>query len=270
MQNRNSLMFNPDADESPYHMPLVPTTSSNSTNPHGGIQQPKAISYASTRLPSPPPEADDPSTLIPPSPTRSRIDAAIAGVPYISMKEPEAEGPSGYSYVPTLPSPSPDQLGPAALKELMTMGTLLSTPRLLSSTRDGGDPAEGLDFEPTPFKINPPSKREQAGLRLSAKAGKSLREKAALLAGGGRTPRTKGDMAPPTAAFTPKRTANDLTPAARALLARTTAGKSGATPLRTGSGGGSGSGSSLGGGPKAAMERDLRKVKWTPSPVTRR
>lgn len=254
-------MFGPDADESPYHPPPATATPSDFTQSEG-VVKPKAISYSSTRLPSPPPE---PANHVPPSPTRSRIDAAIAGLPYKPSGEDgdeAAAGPNGYNYVPTLPSPSPDQLGPAALKELMTMGSLLATPRLLSSTRSGDDD-DVPNPEATPFRINPPSRREQTGLRLSMKAGRSIREKAALMNGGSRTPRTRGDMAPPGA--TPRRGVGDLTPAARALLARSTGGKGSSTPLRGSSGGlfdkereGSG------------MERDLRKVKWTPSPMTRR
>jgi protein DGCR14 len=72
-KTRNSLMFSPDADTSPYHPPL------NKTDAGG---DPKSISHLSTRLPS----QEDSSILLramsePPSPTRSRIDAAISGTP---------------------------------------------------------------------------------------------------------------------------------------------------------------------------------------------
>ncbi|PVF96548.1 hypothetical protein CPB86DRAFT_827158 [Serendipita vermifera] len=261
---RNSLMFAPDADESPYHPPTNPSIPKPVTE---GIREPKSITYSATRLPSPPPESS-PEQMVPPSPTRSRIDAAISGVRYIPSGEREegAAGPNGYNYVPTVPSPSPDQLGPAALKELMTMGTLLSTPRLLSSTRDG-DQAPMDDVQATPFRINPPSRREQTGHRLSMKAGKSIREKAALLAGGSKTPRAKGDMAPPSAGMTPRRTAANLTPAARNLLARSTGQKETSTPLRPSIGGSIFDGSSKS---SKGVERDLKNVKWTPSPMTRR
>jgi len=243
-------MFAPDADESPYHVP-TPTTTVTSTL-DDGIRQPKSITHAATRLPSPPADPSS-ATLVPPSPTRSRIDAAIAGVPYRPTEaEDSSNGPNGYNYVPSVPSPSPSMLGPIAMKELMTMGTLLSTPRLLSSTRDGDEP--NISLEASPFRINDPSRREMTSLRLSAKAGKSIREKAALMSGTPKT-RPKGGMEPPTG--TPRRDGSDLTPAARALLVRSTGGK---TPLRSGPGSKS----------VSTMERDLRKVKWTPSPVTRR
>lgn len=250
-------MFSPDADSSPYHV-TTPTTTANSTLDEG-IRQPKSITHAATRLPSPPPHnsSSGPPVVVPPSPTRSRIDAAIAGVPYRpSEVEESANGPNGYGYVPTIPSPSPSTLGPAAMKELMTMGTLLSTPRLLSSVRNGDEPT--IDIEASPFRINDPSKREMTSLRLSAKAGRSIREKAAMLSGTPKT-RARGDMLPPNA--TPKRDGSELTPAARALLVRSTGGK---TPVRSAAGGLFGSKGT------SAMERDLRKVKWTPSPVTRR
>ncbi|KAG8834618.1 hypothetical protein FRC20_007421 [Serendipita sp. 405] len=148
-KTRNNLMFLPDADQSPYHTEpsssLTTTSTSSSTTLTEGIRQPKSITHSATRLPSPPPESStsNSSAQVPPSPSRSRINAAIAGVRYISSsggddQGGEAEGPNGYNYVPSLPSVSPDQLGPLALKELMTMGTLLSTPRLLSSSRDAG------------------------------------------------------------------------------------------------------------------------------------
>jgi protein DGCR14 len=253
-------MFAPDADESPYHQSTKPSIPKPITE---GIREPKSITYSSTRLPSPPPESSE--QMVPPSPTRSRIDAAISGVPYVpsGSEEEGAAGPNGYNYVPTLPSPSPDQLGPAALKELMTMGTLLSTPRLLSSTRDG-DPME--DVQSTPFRINPPSRREQTGHRLSMKASKSIREKAAMMAGGSKTPRAKGEMAPPSIGMTPRRMTANLTPAARNLLARSTGQKETSTPLRPNVGGSIFDGNSKSKG----VERDLKNVKWTPSPMTRR
>lgn len=249
-------MFTPDVDESPHH---PHTTTISEPLKTEGVVQPKSISHTSTRLPSPPPE---PAVLVPPSPTRSRIDAAISGMAYKPSSTGEGvAGPSGYNYVPTVPSPSPDQLGPTALKELMTTGQLLATPRLLSSTRIGEDVPNP---EATPFHIQAPSRREQTGLKLSMKASRAIREKTSLLNGTAKTPATrkKGDMAPPEG--TPRRAVNDLTPAARALLARSTGGKADGTPLRRG------------GGlfdrerDRNRMERDLGKVKWTPSPMTRR
>ncbi|KAJ7293695.1 nuclear protein Es2-domain-containing protein [Mycena rebaudengoi] len=187
-KTRNSLMFSPDADESPYHTkPAQPTT------------DPRAIVYASTRLEDPPQQSR--SLSAPPSPTRSRIDAAIMGTPY----RPRSPTINNFSLVPNLPSPTPSELGPAAVKQLMTWGTLNATPRIISQS---DDPA-----------LPPPS------TPLSNNASKSLRVKAGLLGLGGRTPRTpasgssttrKGTMAPPS--WTPRRSeaAGNLTPAGEA------------------------------------------------------
>lgn len=74
MQARNALMFPPDADESPYHSKPAPLSKDSKPPP------PKIIKYGNTRLP----EQDDTPTesvSAPPSPTRSRIGAAIAGTP---------------------------------------------------------------------------------------------------------------------------------------------------------------------------------------------
>ena len=74
IQARNALMFPPDADESPYHPKPAPLSKDSKPPP------PKIIKYGNTRLP----EQDDTlseSISAPPSPTRSRIGAAIAGTP---------------------------------------------------------------------------------------------------------------------------------------------------------------------------------------------
>jgi len=234
-------MFSPDANESPYDPSAFKALTPS---------QPKSITHSATRMPSPPPQSGNPNE--PPSPTHSRIAAAIAGMPY-QPSEAEGEGKNGFIYVPTLPTPRTEVIAPS----LMTTGTLLATPRILA----GNTSLDGPVADPqTPFRINAPSRREQAGLRLSAKASKSLREKAALRSGTGRQ---RGDMMPPPTpggAATPRRV-EGLTPAARALLQRST--KAGATPTRREFSMGGAAGAAAGG-------RDLAKVKWTPSPVTRR
>jgi len=232
-------MFSPDANESPYD----PSTTASTSLP------PKSITHSATRMPSPPPHSGNLNE--PPSPTHSRIAAAIAGVPY-QTSETEGGGKNGFVYVPTLPTPRAEDIAP----RLMTTGTLLATPRILAGNTSLGEPAADPQ---TPFRINAPSRREQAGLRLSAKASKSLREKAALYSGTGRK---KGDMLPPPTpggAATPRR-AEGLTSAGRALLERSTKT---ATPARREFSMGGAAGAAGGG-------RDLGKVKWTPSPVTRR
>lgn len=163
-----------------------------------------------------------------------------------------------------MPSPTPSELGPAALKQLMTWGTLNATPRIISQSDDPAIAAAGPSFQ-----ISAPSPRERLSNRLSSKASKSLREKAGLLGLGQltRTPSirrtplstnvndgTKGRMAPPS--WTPRRAeaAANLTPAARKLLDRTTTGT--AAIKRAGVAG------------SGVKETDLNRVRWTPTPNT--
>ncbi|KAJ4486285.1 nuclear protein DGCR14 [Lentinula aciculospora] len=256
---RNSLMFPPDADSSPYHS--KPKTSA--TVPSG---EEKSIAYGSTRLPEQEESTDINRPLSePPSPTRSRIVAAISGTPY-HPRDPSSS--STFSLVPSLPSPTPEQLGPAAVKQLMTWGTLTATPRLISSN---DDLALDVPTPSTPFHIPAPSSREALSHKLSNKASKSLRAKAELLGLGGATPGlrsslqssraslTKGSMGPPS--WTPasrrsSHTAGNLTPAAKRLLDRTmgTSGQRRAEAMEKNAGWSS------------AGERDMNRVRWTPTP----
>jgi protein DGCR14 len=72
-------MFVPDADISPYH----PANRSGDDK-----SEPKVIKHTNTRLPSQMEDSSDSRSLsCPPSPTRSRIDAAIAGTPCTSSPE---------------------------------------------------------------------------------------------------------------------------------------------------------------------------------------
>lgn len=165
-----------------------------------------------------------------------------------------------------MPSPTPSELGPEAVKQLMTWGTLNATPRILSQSDDAVEP---LPPPSTPFHIPGPSLRESISHKLSAKASKSLRAKAELLQGG-RTPgaaasgsRKGSSMGPPT--WTPRRTEGNLTPAAKRLLDRSTLGtaahRAEATVRPTAWEGSQGDG-----------KKDMNQVRWTPtpSPVTRR
>ncbi|KAF8349962.1 nuclear protein DGCR14 [Amanita rubescens] len=235
---RNSLMFAPDANQSPYH----PSPKEGDAKP-----DPKVIKYGNTRLP----EQEHSSTAsqgasAPPSPTRSRIDAAIAGTPY----RPTSPSNGGFKLVPSVPSPTPAELGPAAVRQLMTWGTLGATPRIISKPDDPDIPPPS-----TPFRLQDISSREAISHKLSSKASKSLRAKAGLLGLGqmGRTPGIatpsgrKGDMAPPS--WTPRKSdaAGNLTPAARRLLERTTIGAAAAKAQRI-------------------QETDLNKIRWTPTP----
>jgi protein DGCR14 len=181
-----------------------------------------------------------------------------------------------FSLVPNMPSPTPSQLGPDAVKQLMTWGTLNATPRIISQS---DDPA--LATPNTPFHLPAPSSRERISHKLSNSASKSLRAKAGLLGLGslGRTPgitRTpmsvggsagrKGNMAPPS--WTPRRAeaAESLTPAARRLLDRSTMGTAALRRAEAMSKIARWEGDGTG------KETDLTRVRWTPTPssVTRR
>ncbi|RDB29196.1 Protein DGCR14 [Hypsizygus marmoreus] len=253
---RNSLMFSPDADESPYH----PNTITE------GAKDPKVIKHGNTRLA----EYEHSSSsargsTAPPSPTRSRIEAAITGTPY----RPRSPTINDFSLVPSLPSPTAAELGPTAVKQLMTWGTLNATPRVISQCDDPALPPPS-----TPFHIPAISSREAISHKLSNNASKSLRTKAGLLGLGGRTPgigtsRTpakRGAMGPPQ--WTPRRSeaAGSLTPAARRLLERTTMGTAAAKRAEAMER------SAAWEGNATAKVRDLNRVRWTPtpSPVTRR
>jgi hypothetical protein len=70
IQARNSLMFTPDADVSPYHPPAATAENPKSL---------KKVDYGHTRLKTQEHDVGDKPLSAPPSPTRSRVDAAIAG-----------------------------------------------------------------------------------------------------------------------------------------------------------------------------------------------
>ncbi|OJA10826.1 hypothetical protein AZE42_00285 [Rhizopogon vesiculosus] len=243
---RNSLMFAPDADMTPYAPPA------SKAKPSDDI---KIITHGNTRLPEQ--DTQSRATSAPPSPTRSRIDAAITGTPY----HPRSPTNNNFSLVPNLPSPTASELGPSAVNQLMTWGTLNATPRILSKS---DDPAEAMPPPSTPFHIAAPSSREALSHRLSVNAAKSLRAKAGLLGGtparGG--PSKPGSMGPPS--WTPRRAdaPGNLTPAAKRLLDRTTMGTAAVRRAEA-------MGRMSGWGPGRTGERDLNRVRWTPTPTAR-
>src|SRR5712672_2033532 len=185
---------------------------------------------------------------------------ACACIAHPSLTDrPRSPGVNSFSYVPALPSPTPSELGPAAVKQLMPWGTLVGTPRILSQS---DDPAELSGPVPsTPFHISAPTKREVLSHKLSSSASKSLRAKASLLGPG--YARRKGDMPPPS--WTPRRAeaSGALTPAARRLLDRTTMGTAASRRAET---------MERTAGWEKNKDKDLNRVRWTPtpSPVTRR
>jgi len=259
---RNALMFPPDADESPYH----PSAAKTAAEAKGA---PKTIKYGNTRLPEQDEEPNRPLSA-PSSPTRSRIDAAIAGTPY----RPRSPTTANFSLVPSIPSPTPSELGPQAVKQLMTWGTLTSTPRILSQSDDPAEASSSMPPPSTPFHIVAPSARERISHKLSTNAAKSLRTKAGLLGvpGIARTPAggsaRNGSMPPPS--WTPRRAEamGGLTPAAKRLLDRSTMGTAAARRAEAMGRMAAWEGSAA----AKARDKDFNRVRWTPtpSPVARR
>ncbi|KZT42587.1 hypothetical protein SISSUDRAFT_998788 [Sistotremastrum suecicum HHB10207 ss-3] len=237
---RNGLMFPPDADIAPYDALQEKVTI--------GRGAPGSIQHANTRTVVE--EDASPSVSQPPTPSRSLVDAAVSGTPY----RPRSPKIGGFSLVPNVPSPTPAQLGPAALKQLMTVGQITGTPRVLSSDDDIAPS--------TPFHIPNLTPREVTANKLSSDASRSLRNKAAMMAGS--TPRAssgakrKTNMDPPS--WTPKHAPGNLTPAARRLLDRTVGSTARTRRAEV-------MGASAGWeGKKPDKGKDISRVRWTPSP----
>lgn len=200
-----------------------------------GLQAPKAISHANTRI-SHLSESDLAS--VPPSPTHSHIAAAIAGTPHPSREDdPDEPRVGGYTFVDAMPSPTPEQLGKQGMKQLMTYGKLSSAPVPLGEVKEG------------PFKIPQTPHREQLALSMARKASKSLagrhgvnlptlgKDAAKRL---GLTPRDRGSpyggsmvraSSSPRTEGTPRK--DLLSPAAKSLLGKTGPGRSSLSSTRS-------------------------------------
>lgn len=231
-------MFGPDADVNPVLPGPRPAPTAAQLR-----ADPPEIRHGNTRLAEEDEEedADARSSVRASSPTRSRVAAAIAGKQCKSYAlytdaltefltdQPSSSLPKygNYSLVPDAPSPSPSDLPPTAIKELMTWGTLLGTPRALGTD-------DGVELTPNNFKITEPGRRDDIGRRLATSASRSMRERAqgfgttpkglAVLSGQGSTRERAGSMGPPAVptpgSTTPRRRAEALTPAGRNLLQR--------------------------------------------------
>ncbi|GAA6019065.1 hypothetical protein JCM11491_002504 [Sporobolomyces phaffii] len=245
-KNRNSLMFPPDADTDPSDPPPPSSTATGSgTGPKLPMGEPKGIRYHATRLM----EVEKGgfgagSETGTPSPTRSRINAAIAGTPYpAATNESATPRVNNFSFVSALPTPRAHQLAPEALQELMTWGSIEATPvTIRTNARD--DHANSVG----PFRIEDTSRREALAHKMAKKAKRSLAESAAEAArangrgGGGGLAldarRTGGTSlrrgvldslrttpgTPGGGSATP-RTGDHLSPAARSLLSKTKPGR---------------------------------------------
>ncbi|KAI5475680.1 protein DGCR14-like protein [Pseudohyphozyma bogoriensis] len=213
--NRNSLMFPPDANGGVEQGPAK--GSKEDTDAPG---TPKAIRYHATRLAEverAPPGA--------PSPTRSRINAAVTGTPYHGnvSATPKVQG---FSFVDALPSPRASTIPAKDLQELMTWGTIESTPVLRSSASAA---RSALGEGGGPFRIEDTSRREALAHKMANKAKRSLAEKAGgsgSSAGGLRRSVLDSVRSRVEGGGTPRSPrVGELSPAARNLLGKTGQGR---------------------------------------------
>lgn len=229
---RNHFMFGPDGVENQL-MTSAQQADERSNAP------PKAVNYGGTRFSEAAPKADD---LIPPSPSMSAIDAAIAGRTRTTESEPGytgAETPrvNGYAFVDAEPTPS--ELGMAVTDEEADAAEQEAAKKFLPKLDESG---------PNLFNIQERSRREDIHHKLVEKADASRRK-------GGRLDQLRSLGITPSRTPTPKfasgkniRSRGAMTPAAQAL-----ADKIG-TPRREGG---------MFGSARATKEG------WTPTPRTK-
>ena len=243
----NALMFRPDSVEDS-HQTIAERAQAASLAP------PKRTNYSGTRL-----ETSDtrPSESIPPSPSMSAIDAAIAGRPKASSTDAGysgAETPrvNGYAFVDAEPTPS--EMGMPVTDEEAELAEREAAMALMPKSDESG----GIGG----FKLQSQSRREDIHHRLvekhdSARRNKGQGNRFEMLKSGlgpvtGRTP-TPRFMSSPAVGSNGGNTrpgGANMTPAARMLAARI-----GQTPGRDGS--------LFGAGSKG-------KKAWTPTPVRRK
>ncbi|KAK6334026.1 hypothetical protein TWF696_002534 [Orbilia brochopaga] len=221
---RNGLMFSPNnLDDEMLDPDLNPATNTESR------AAPKSISHTNTRMP--PPRV--PASSVPPSPSISAIQDAIAGKPRFSASSAAGRNVTprvnGYSFVDDAPSPSPSELGLPP----MTWGTV-------------DDLLPSVEASPSPFKISETPRREKTLHRMVDKVAKSKRASAKMVVPG--TP--GGSIAgTPVAMARRMKTLGNMTPAARGLLGKI----------------GTGTPDSVFGGAVGKEKKDMR-YKWTPTP----
>lgn len=213
---RNNFMFGPESVEDT-HMTRAQAAEQKSNAP------PMSVTYAATRFTG---MAKAVEESVPPSPSMSAIDAAIAGRPKLSQSElgsesgySGAETPriNGYAFVDAEPTPS--EMGVPVTDEEADAAEREATMRLLPQVEEGG---------PNPFNIKDRSKREDLHLRLVEKADATRRQER----GGGGSSRleqlrnlgiTPASGRTPTPRFTSgpsKAGKGAMTPAARRLADR--------------------------------------------------
>lgn len=132
----------------------------------------------------------------------------------------------GFSFVDALPTPRAATIDPQSLQDLMTWGTIESTPIALRSSASLA--RSSLGGGGGPFKIVDTSRREALAHKMAVKAKKSLSQRpggSSHIGVGGlrrnvldRSVRGEGDRTPRTPS---SRGGVDLSPAAKMLLGRT-------------------------------------------------
>jgi protein DGCR14 len=206
---RNHFMFDPEGIEDT-HATLAQEAEQKSNAP------PKSVTYSATRFKT---VSTAPEDSIPPSPSLSAIDAAIAGRPKPTESETGytgAETPriNGYAFVDAEPTPS--ELGTPVTDEEADATERAATMELLPKLEEGG---------PNPFNIKDRSKREGLLMKLVEKADASRRKGK----GGGRLDHLRNLGVTPGRTPTPKftsgpsagtRGAANMTPAAQRLAER--------------------------------------------------
>lgn len=258
----NGLMFPPDSYTSPYPPPPSASAPSSATARKGPAP---SVAYRNTRLDGdeeekgPAPSTSYASSWVDravrgkrrrPSISTSASDAASTALGADSDDE-EEDNAKKYDLVDEEPDLEPEEL------PLMTYGSLLATPKRVSTDDD-----DGPTFDDGPsFRFPEEKKRDEIGRKLGNKAGKAISDRArmyapstpkgssALKAAASRTimgsaGRSGGSMGPPS-------TRGNLTPAAQALLQRTM----GRTPLRSGLRGGD-----------SVFKSKVGGMGWSPSP----
>ena len=236
---RNSFMFGPDSIEDTHTTRAQDLQNSSNAPPRG-------VAYNATRFQPVSSKADE---AVPPSPSLSAIDAAIAGRPRPTASEPGysgAETPrvNGYAFVDA--EPTPEERGVPISEEEADRAEREAAMRFLPKAEgDGGS---------HPFSIRERSAREELGLRLVERADRVRKEERDGRIGcGGRlkelgvTP--SGRKATPIVGSGQK---GSMTPAAQRL----------AEKLRT-PGRGQGETGVFGG-------QERKEVDWTPTPRVKR
>lgn len=246
----NGLMFPPDSYKSPYPPPPSKSAPSARRGPA------PSVSYRNTRIND---EEEDVGRAPSTSYASSWVDRAVRGKGRCSsavstdagtdagFDEEEEEEGKKYDLIDEDPDLEPEDM------PLMTYGSLLATPKRVSTDEDR--------FDGPSFRFPEEKKRNELGRKLGNKASKSISDRArmyapstpktpsALKAAASRTVRGsggsgRGSMGPPSQR-------GNLTPAAQSLLQRTT----GRTPMRFGGKDGGGIFKSKVGG-----------MGWSPSP----